>query len=255
MTLAPALETSLLFGAGIVMGAINNVAGGGGAVALVAFEDAAGLTPLAANASMRPAAFTISVGGALGLRSHATQPPPEIRRFALWTIPGALLGSLLVVRMPVLVYRLVLAGVLLIVLAQQLRPGGRRGELVAPGALRGRGAPLWFLLAGVHMGFVQVGAGLVFMAVLGGLGLRNLLQINAAKMILVFVSATASIGTLALAGAIEWTSALILAAGAGCGSFVAGRWSVLRGHGPVRFAAIAVSSVVLVRVLWQVFTA
>jgi uncharacterized membrane protein YfcA len=248
-------EAGLLFGAGLAMGAINNLAGGGGALALIAFEAGAGMSPISANASMRPAALAISVGGSLGLRSTTFAPPAEIRRLAWWTVPGALLGSVLVVRLPLLAYRLVLAGVLAIVLWQQLRRSGRAGALVAPGALRGRATWLWFLVAGIHMGFVQVGAGLVFMAILGGLGLRNLVQVNSAKMILVFASAAASVAALALAEAMRWDAALLLALGAGLGSFAAGRWSLWLGHGAVRLAAILISAVVLARVLWQIFAA
>ena len=243
-----ATTAALTFGAGLVMGAINNVAGGGGALGLVALE-AGGLSTTAANASLRPAAITISIGGSLGFRTRAQPVPQEAWLYGLMTLPGAVAGSVLALTMPVLVYRAVLAVILATVLVQQLWPRPPR-----PAADRRRAwlAPVMFTLVGVHMGFVQVGAGLIIMAAMTALRSGDLLRINSAKMVIVLLSSATSVAVLAVAEETHWPAALALAFGSGIGCFAASRWSVARGHGGVRLAVLVICVLVLLRLVWQI---
>jgi uncharacterized membrane protein YfcA len=237
--------------AGVVMGAVNNLAGGGGALGLVALEVAGGLPVAAANASLRPAAVGISVGGHFGFRSRALRVPSSAWIFGALAVPGSVAGSYLVSTTPVWLYRLVLGAILGTVLWQQLRPGARdaAGRDAASSASAARSpwlAVVLFPLVGVFMGYVQVGSGLLIMAVMTLLRERDLVQVNASKMVIVLLSSVASVAYLAIEGTIHWPAALALAAGAAYGSFLAGRWSVGGGHARVRIAVLAITSIVLV---------
>ena len=110
--------------------------------------------------------------------------------------------------LPPLVFRGYLIVVIVMLLRQQLRPI-RPSEEPSPFWLRALGA----FLIGLHMGYVQVGTGLVATLVLAKAYDRDLLAVNTAKSIVVIVTAVTSATSLTIAGAIAWTPALSLAAG------------------------------------------
>jgi len=247
-------DLTVLSGAGIAltglfMGWINNLAGGGGALGIVAFEEFLGMDPKAADINLRPAGMAIGLSGYLGYRSRHQNVPAKAWLLGLVAVPGALLGSFLAVELPAWALQATLAAILIVVLWQQLSP--HRDEP------RTKPAPfylnlVWFTWMGAHLGFVQVGAGLLTLIALTHLGARDLLWINAVKSAVVILTSTASVGYFVAHDAITWGPALCLAGGAGIGSFLASRWSVDKGHAGVRIMVIGITVVVLLRLLWQV---
>ncbi len=240
---------TLLTAAGAVMGFVNNLAGAGGAIGLAAFDLVVGLPISQANASLRPAAVAIAGAGALGFASKQQRIPARAWLYGLAAVPGALLGTWMAVHLPSLVYEVVLVTVVVLLLVQMLfgkriDPRGHR-ESSLPAAIA------WFTAVGAYMGFVQVGVGLLTMAALGHVHSRDLVEVNAAKMAVVAVTATVSVATFAVEGQIVWAPALALALGAGVGSFAAGRWSVRKGHGAIRAVVVAVCVLVIVRSIWR----
>ncbi len=232
--------------AGAAMGFVNNLAGAGGVLGLLAFDLVAGLPITTANASLRPAALAISISGALGFVSTRTAVPARSLLYGLAAVPGAVAGAVLAVELPPLVYRLSLVAVILLLLAKMLRE--RRDATHRPP----QRLPPWlaiglFTLVGLHMGFLQVGVGLLIMATLSVVHSSDLVAVNAAKMGIVFATSLASVTTLSLKGAIDWPPALWLALGAGVGSFLAGRWSVRKGHAAIRSFVVVVCVLALVR--------
>jgi uncharacterized membrane protein YfcA len=253
------LAALLLFAAGVAMGFVNNLAGAGGLIALAAFEFAAGLDPTASNAAMRPAAIAIGLAGMFAFASRGLRVPRHVWWWGLATVPGAVLGAVLAIRLPEIVYRVALLVVVLVLVARVLQPrrenaGSARRDHVPEAGTAAPVTPdrrtlIWFTLLGLHMGFLQVGVGLVAIAALSSLHSRDLVTVNAAKMVLVICSATVSTLVLGATGAIPYVPSLTLALGAGCGSFLAGRISVARGHGFVRGAVLAVCAFTLLRLV------
>jgi uncharacterized membrane protein YfcA len=243
--------TLVLVAAGAAMGFVNNLAGAGGAIALLAFDLASGLPPAVANASMRPAALAIAASGALGFRSLGRRIPARALGYALWTLPGALLGSLLAIRLPEWVYEASLFAVVAYLSYRLIVPARRPAAATAGDA--GWTAALWFALVGLHMGFLQVGVGLLAILALSHVHSRDLVDVNIAKTALVAVSAAISLLTFAVADLIAWGPALWLMLGAGLGSFVASRFSVRRGHAAIRWTVLAVCALVVVRILLRFF--
>lgn len=245
------LAALILFVTGLVVGAVNNVAGAAGALGLIALEEAAGLTSMQANASLRPSAVAVGVTGWLGYRSRGRNVPPRAWKYALLTLPGAIAGAWLAVTLPVWVFRGYLGAVLAYVLWQQV--GNRRTTTAATASGRGSTLLAWmaFVWIGFHMGFVQVGTGLICIAALTALHDRDLVNVNTAKMALVIVSSITAMVCLSLSEELHWGPALWLTLGCALGSFWASRWSVARGHGAVRLVVIAITLVVLARLVWQ----
>jgi uncharacterized membrane protein YfcA len=245
--LDPLAANAAICAAGVVMGFINNLAGAGGALGLLVFDFVAGLPSVVANASMRPAALAIAAGGALGFRSRGQHIPRRAFGYALATLPGAMLGTLLAIRLPSWVYEVSLFTVVAY-LGYRLLTGRKRDGDAMPRSSRAA-TLIWFSLVGLHMGFLQVGVGLMAILALSHVHSRDLVHVNVAKMALVAVSATTSIATFAVAGTIDWGAALWLATGAGVGSFAASRFSIRKGDAVIRGLVLMVCALVMVRVL------
>ncbi len=250
----PALAITVV--AGVAMGAINNVAGGAGIFALWAFQYACGLPLAVANPSARPGAVGVGVFAWIGFLRAGVRPEPRIWRLALYAIPGALVGNLLALEAPDLVFRVYLAIALLLLLVVQLRGRLRTGRPDAPAWL----GPLGCVLIGMHMGFVQIGTGFVATLALVLTYDRDLVQVNAAKAVVVITSSIASLIGFVLAPmllrdqpeVIAWGPALALAAGTATGSYLASKWSVVKGVTAVRRVVIAIAVLSLLDQIVQI---
>ena len=236
-------EILVTFGAGLVMGAINNVAGGAGVLALMAFTYACGLPLATANPSLRPAAIAVGLFGFLGFLRAGLKIPARAWGQALMAVPGAPIGSWLALWLPDIVFRLYLVAVLGLLLWQQLR--------TQPIASSAGPRPFWVgavgcLLVGVHMGYAQIAVGLLATLVLAASYERDLVAVNAAKSTLVITTAVASVGTFAFTDAIAWGPAMALFAGCAIGSYAASHWSVQKGSSSVRRVVIVLAALTLV---------
>lgn len=243
-------QVLVLLVAAVCIGWINNLAGAAGAIGLVVLQWLFHLDIKEANVTLRLSALAIGLAGMVGFLSKGHRIPPRMWVLGLFTVPGALLGSYLALSLPGWVYSTCLAAVLLTVLVQQL-PRFPPHE----SALE-KHPPMWlliliFTLVGLHMGFIQVGFGLVCILALGAIHSRNLVEINSAKMALVITSAATSTTSMAFSDQFKWGPAIVLGIGAGIGSFLASRWSVRRGHGAVRVVVIGICGSVLLWLGWQ----
>lgn len=234
--------------AGLLMGAINNIAGGAGVFGLLAFEYGFGMPLETANPSTRLAAVAIGGCACLGFLRAGRKIPKAAFGQALFALPGALLGAQLALGLPPLVFRSYLSLVMVLLLVQQLR-GIKTNDAETAAWARAFGC----FVIGLHMGYVQVGTGLVATLVLAKAYDRDLLAVNAAKSIVVLVTAITSATSLAVAGAISWTPAIALAVGAGAGSYWASHWSVKKGQNAVRRVVIVIAVLTLVEQLRQIW--
>lgn len=244
-TIAAVLVTIV---AGVAMGAINNVAGGAGVLGLLVFEHAWGMPLDLANPSTRVAAIAIGLFACLGFMRAGQAIPVRAWWQALLALPGAFAGSELALALPDLAFRAYLAAVLVLLLWQQLR----RRPVGPPASPHPWIGALGCLLIGLHMGYVQVGTGLVTALVLAHAYDGDLLRVNAAKSILVIVTSVGSAGSFAAAGAIWWGPAIALAVGAGLGSYVASHWSVAKGSAAVRRVVVVIAALTLLEQLRQI---
>ncbi|MBL8727010.1 MAG: sulfite exporter TauE/SafE family protein [Planctomycetes bacterium] len=245
---ATILAVAVTVVAGVLMGAINNVAGGAGVLGLLAFEHAWGLPLDSANPSTRVAAIAIGSFAFLGYLRAGRTVPPRAWLQGLLALPGAMLGSHLALGLPALWFRSYLALVIALLLWQQLRPRRLVGAGPRPAWL----AALGCFAIGMHMGYVQIGTGLVATLVLAHAYERDLLAVNAAKSVIVILTSLASAGSFAVAGAIDWLPAISLAVGAGVGSYAASHWSVANGATAVRRVVVVIAALTLLEQLRQI---
>ena len=247
-----ALAVAVILAEGLAMGFINNVAGGAGALGLLGFEHVCGMSLASANPSTRLAAVAIGTFAWLGYLRAGHRVPGRVWLQALWALPGAVLGSTLALHLPDLVFRIYLAVVMVLLIRQQLRPMPPATPLSERSSWL---AALGCFVIGLHMGYVQIGTGLLATLVLVATYQRDLLAVNAAKSAIVITSSLASVGTFAAADQIVWLPATVLAAGAAVGSYTASHWSVRKGAEAVRRFVLVIAVLTLVDQLWHIAAA
>ena len=225
------------------MGAINNLAGGAGIVGLMAFEYACGLPLAVANPSLRLAGLCVGLFALLGYLRAGKQPSLRTWLASLWAVPGAPIGSWLALQLPDWVFWTYLTIVLGILLRQQTRPVAadepERNWPVWAG-------PLGCFVAGVHMGYAQVGAGLLSTLLLTASFGRDLVGLAVAKSTLVIVTCVASVGSFWSADAMAMEPAGWLAVGTAIGAYQASGWAVAKGSGAMRRVIVVVTAIMLV---------
>lgn len=241
------LAIALTIVAGVFMGAINNVAGGAGVLGLLAFEWGFGLPLETANPSTRLAAVAIGAFAYLGFVRAGQKIPRQAFGQAMWALPGAFLGAQLAIGLPPLVFRSYLSIIMVLLLWQQFR-----GIAQSPKPSTFWQRAIGCFVIGLHMGYVQVGTGLVATLVLSKAYDRDLLTVNAAKCIVVIVTAITSATSLAIAGAITWIPAIALTVGAGVGSYLASHWSVKQGTSAIQRVIVFIAALTLFEQLRQI---
>ncbi|GDY00852.1 hypothetical protein LBMAG49_01810 [Planctomycetota bacterium] len=249
--------TLITVAAGVAMGAINNVAGGAGVLGFMAFERFCGLPFDIANPSTRPGAVGVGIFAWLGYLRMGLRPESRAWRMGLIAMLGAICGVLIEAQRNEVLFRSYLAIVLLLLLIQQLKKA-------TTGVAPQRAWPPWAtllgsLLIGVHMGYVQIGTGLMATFVLQATYSRDLVATNVAKAAIVILCSIASVAGFALepwlhperAVVIAWVPALWLALGTAFGSYFGSKWTVKNGKEAVKKVVVGVALLSLGDQLWH----
>jgi uncharacterized membrane protein YfcA len=235
---------ALLAVASAVAGAVNSVAGGG---TILTFPVLAAILPpdpsrmVVANATSTIGLWPASAVAAWAYRGERASQPAWVRWMILPSVVGAIVGTLLVLRLPpewfeAAVPWLILSAAILfsvqpyVVRALQAGPVGpsrRDGQPVAeqrayailPACL------LQFAVA-IYGGYFGAGIGILMLAVLGLLGLGDIHKLNGVKNVLGtaingVAAATFAAGSLGGAHDVSWPLAAVMAVAAMTGSLSA----------------------------------
>jgi uncharacterized membrane protein YfcA len=177
------------FGASFLAGAINSVAGGG---TLISFPTLIwlGLDSVGANATSTVAIWPGTVGSVWGYRKELRGAEPRFLAMVVPSLAGGLLGAWLLRFTPQalfdrLVPYLILSATLLFMVQEPLQ---RLLKTADAARHRSRG---WFvggllfqLLVGLYGGYFGAGIGILMLAALSILGLQDIHEMNALKVIL-----------------------------------------------------------------------
>lgn len=230
----------LVFGAGLLAGAMNAAAGGGSFVSLPALVFA-GIPALNANASSTVALFPGSLSSAIAYRD-------DFKRFDNVSMPlvmvvsgcGGFAGALLLLFTPHatfdhLVAWLLLAGTLAFAF------GGRAGAMLRKFVRIGPRSLVFcqFILC-IYGGYFGGAIGIMIMALWSLVGISDITAMNAAKTL--YVGTTNSVAAICFvfAGLIAWTPTLIMLGAAILGGYGGAR--LVRRLDP-RFLRIAINVV------------
>jgi len=226
------LEMIGLAGSAVGAGAINAVAGGG---TLLTFPTllAFGTSPVVANATSTLALVIGTSGGMVGNRQHLQAVKPWLWRFLPVSLLGGLIGSALLTHTSNqtfgrLVPFLILFATLLFFAQGAFRrfAGSQRDEPTAGHPVSRWSAAVFFqFLVSIYGGFFGAGIGILMLATLGFVGMRNIYEMNTLKTILGSLLNLVAAGWFIGAGLIDWPRAAVMTVGAVAGYFLGAHYS------------------------------
>ncbi len=243
----PIARLGALFLSGFVAGSVNSIAGGG---SLITFPTlvATGIGQVASNATNTVALVPGSAAAFLGYRDTLAGDRRLALSMALPSLAGGAAGALLALRVGERTFARVVPWLILLatglfaaqepiaraVRARPLDAGAR------PSAGRLAGLALFQLLVALYGGFFGAGIGILMLAALTFMGVRDVHRANGLKnLAAVSINGVASVAFV-LSGKVAWAHALAVMAGAIAGGY--GGAGVARRVGPraVRRAVMAV---------------
>ncbi len=223
----------MLFVAGIAVGFINVTAGGGSALSLPLLIFL-GFDTAVANGTNRVAILAEAAAGVASFRKNNHSHFLQSAKFALPTIPGAVLGAIYAVRIEDELFKTILAIVMVLVVVSLMLPNPH--EAVAERFSRSRKLlvyPAMFLI-GFYGGFVQAGVGFLLMAALLHLFGETLVRVNMHKVFIVMIFTIPALAVFVLTDNVNWPAAIALSAGAMLGGWWAAHVSVHKGDRFIR---------------------
>lgn len=207
-----------LFVAGVLGGALNSVAGGGGFIAFPALLFT-GVPPIAANAT-QTVALWCGVTASGGAYRHRLDVPRRVMLpLIITSLVGGLVGALLLLRTPAQTFLrvlpwLMLGATLLFIFGGRLTARLRAdlGHTASPAAITG--ASVFELLVSVYGGYFGGGLGIMNLAMLSAIGMTDIHAMNALKSVLGSVINGVAVLTFVAARAIYLKQAVVMTAGA-----------------------------------------
>ena len=261
--MSEALTYLALFGAGLVAGTINVLAGGGSFLTLPLLIFL-GLPATVANGTNRIAILVQNVGAVWSFNRHGVMDWSWVRRAALPALLGAGVGTWAAVRIGDASFQRILATLMVVfavvILLDPLRNRLRRVARVGsddpqvesgPPRRPGLSGPAFsasFFAVGMYGGFVQAGVGFFILA-LAMLAGFDLVKGNALKVLVVLVFTPLALFMFAAAGKVDWGMGTVLAGGNLLGGLIGTHLTVLKGHAWVKRVVVVMVLVFAVK-LW-----
>jgi uncharacterized membrane protein YfcA len=218
------LKDIFIFCAGLIVGGMNAIAGGGmllGFPALLAY----GLPALAANASTGLIVLPGQVASAYGYRGYLRKVPKKYLWLLIPCALGAPVGAYLLRHTPSgrfeeFVPWLILFAVGLFAFQPFLhaylhKHMRTRSKRIKPLVIIG----LCLLPVAIYGGYFGAGLGFIMLAFLGFTKIHDVHQMNAMKNVAATVICLTSLSVLATSSLIDWHAALVMAAGTAVGGY------------------------------------
>lgn len=225
-------------------GAINALAGGGTLLTFPALLWV-GLPPVTANATNAVALWPSGLGGAWGFRRDIQ----KARRWWLWlTLPslvGGALGAVLLVNLPSKIFAanapfLVLAATALMALEQPIKSLLPRDSGHEQSVRRRGVAIVVAFVISVYGGYFGAGLGILILATLGLLGVRDIHQANGLKNLFSVAIKGIAVLYFVLAGAVVWQAAILMIVAATVGGYAAAAVGHRIGAGTMRWVVVII---------------
>lgn len=240
-------ELLILFGVGLLAGVINVMAGGGSSLTLPALIFL-GLDSATANGTNRVGILIQSIFATLSFRKEKITGLNLGLRLAALTIPGAVLGALLAVRISDKWFEIILGLVMIGVIISMLVPQSKNLITTDEGQKSWLIYPVMFAI-GFYGGFIQVGVGLLIMAGLYHLMRMNLVFVNMHKVFITLIFTIPALLIFIWTDNVDWILGIALAAGNGLGGWWAARISVKGGERVIRYVMIVAIFIIALKLL------
>ncbi len=220
-----------ILAAGIAVGFINVMAGGGSLLTLpllIFF----GLPSSVANGTNRIALMAQNLVAIISFRKSGYFDWKLGLRLAIPAFLGSIVGARFAISLPDELFNRILSVVMLLVLAIIVwKPHKRLSQTSEQDTVAKKiGLTLAFFLVGVYGGFIQAGVGFIIIAALTLMSGLSLVKINSLKAFIVAVYTVSALVIFIINDQIHWGYGLTLALGTSIGAFLGSRFAVKRGE-------------------------
>jgi uncharacterized protein len=206
----------------ILAGFVNTLAGNGSAIVLAIMTEWMFLPANIANGTNRVGVFTQS---GMGAWLFYKKGKLDIGRSWVYMVPiilGAIVGAVVATYISSEQFKFVYKWMMLLMLFVILIKPERwvRESDVSYKMNYWVAMPMFFVL-GLYGGFIQMGFGVFFLAVMVIFGKYNIIEANAVKTFVVATFTLLTVGIFAYRGMIDWKSSVLLAFGQTFGAYLA----------------------------------
>ena len=225
----------VIFTAGILAGFINTLAGGGSLLTLPILIFL-GLPTAVANGTNRIAIVAQCAFAVAGFKKKGVSSFKLSLLLSTPAIIGAIIGAYFAVDISDVLFRRVLAVIMLLVLGLILW-NPRQDSSGSSNSLGRRQlitAMTVFFFIGIYGGFIQVGVGFIIIAALTTITKFNLVVTNSHKVFIAGIYTIFALIVFAFNGKVCWEIGLCLAAGMGLGGWIGSHWAVKKGERWIR---------------------
>lgn len=236
-----AAEVILLIFAGVMVGFINTLAGGGSIISLSVLI-MLGLPAPVANGTNRIAIFLQTLAATSSFRQQKVLDSRKAFYLGIPSILGSLIGAQIAVDIDEKTFERAIAVILLLMMIVILAKPKR--WLKGKEDLTGKKVNIWqvivFFFIGIYGGFLHVGVGYFLLAgIVLGAG-YDLVRANAIKVMIVLLYAPFTLLVFILNGQVEYWYGLVMAIGNISGALIASRLAVKRGTVFVQWVMVIV---------------
>lgn len=218
------LHSLLLFSTAFIAGGLNAVAGGGSFITFPTLIFT-GVQPIAANATNNTAIWVAALASAGAYRKDLNIQRRELLLLCGTSLVGAAIGSIaLLYTSPDMFQKLIpyllLVATLIFTFGEPFKAWfGRQSQQSSP-----KSPPLFRLMLAqlaiaIYGGFFGAGLGILMLATLAFLGIKNIHTINAFKTFLGSCINGVAIIPFVLAGVIAWPQTVLMAVGGSLGGY------------------------------------
>jgi hypothetical protein len=237
-----AWQVPLIFTVGVVTGIINTLAGGGSLLTLPVLIFM-GLPTATANCTNR---LAIMVQNIFAVAGFARKGISDFRLSLFFSFPallGAIIGAFIAVDISDILFKRILAVVMLFVLGLLIWNPSKRSRNKPEhdcGVFRFEHKHLLasmviFFFIGIYGGFIQAGVGFIIIASLTSIGKFGLVETNSHKVFVISVYTLFALIIFAFNEKICWPVGVALAVGNGLGGWIGSHLAVTIGEQWIRF--------------------
>jgi len=251
-------QGALLAVAAAAAGAVNSVAGGGTLISFPALVHGGGLSYTQANATSTVALWPGAWGAIGGYRKDIAGSERFVAALAVPSLLGGGLGAWLLLATGERAFALVVPWLILfatILFALSARIAARFGAGEGGGDPRpGPVAIVYQFGVAVYGGYFGAGIGILMLAMLGTLGMRDIHRMNGVKMIQGMLINAVAIAIFVFFGSlVRWPEAILMAVAALLGGFAGARLSKRVPKGAIRGLVIGTGLVVAGVEFWKAY--
>jgi uncharacterized protein len=250
-------EAIFLIAAGALGGAINAVAGGGSFVAFPALLFT-GVGPVAANAT-NTLALWIGVAASGGAyRKRLNIPRRVLAPLIATSVVGGLAGAILMIKTPAQTFLRVLPwmllGATLLFAFGRFLTGRISAGISRESSNRAvMGASIFELIVAVYGGYFGGGVGIINLAMLATLGMTDIHEMNALKVVLSIVINGVAALTFVVSRAIVWPQAMVMTVGAVGGGYLSAHYAQKLPQSWIRGFVIFIGTAMTIYFFWRAY--